>query len=200
MIPAMQRGDPQWSELRAVGVGWWIRNINTLRRMVEKVCSPLLLHTLTWHTFSLLAQISHQLLCKAKCTLCCGPLPRYRTAGGQGCIPAEQRSLGCCYILFGYEEEGCLVGLVQVQTFIVWLVIESQPGYLILCSQVRVTHPCLVLQVSARRKDDPVLQPQLHGGPVAKGGPEERLLAAWQTAFRAVRRLLSAGWLTERRH
>ncbi|XP_015198420.2 dmX-like protein 2 isoform X3 [Lepisosteus oculatus] len=37
MIPAMQRGDPQWSELRAVGVGWWVRNINTLRRMVEKV-------------------------------------------------------------------------------------------------------------------------------------------------------------------
>ncbi|KAK6294290.1 hypothetical protein J4Q44_G00351200, partial [Coregonus suidteri] len=37
MIPAMQRGDPQWSELRAVGVGWWTRNINTLRRMVEKV-------------------------------------------------------------------------------------------------------------------------------------------------------------------
>ncbi|XP_047678212.1 dmX-like protein 2 isoform X3 [Tachysurus fulvidraco] len=37
MIPAMQRGDLQWSELRAVGVGWWIRNINTLRRMVEKV-------------------------------------------------------------------------------------------------------------------------------------------------------------------
>ncbi|XP_035538259.1 dmX-like protein 2 isoform X2 [Morone saxatilis] len=37
MIPAMQRGDPQWSELRAVGVGWWIRNINTLRKMVEKI-------------------------------------------------------------------------------------------------------------------------------------------------------------------
>lgn len=37
MIPAMQRGDPQWSELRAVGIGWWIRNINTLRRIVEKV-------------------------------------------------------------------------------------------------------------------------------------------------------------------
>ncbi len=31
MIPAIQRGDPQWSELRVVGVGWWIRNINTLR-------------------------------------------------------------------------------------------------------------------------------------------------------------------------
>lgn len=40
MIPAMQRGDPQWSELRAVGVGWWIRNINTLRKMVEKVQGP----------------------------------------------------------------------------------------------------------------------------------------------------------------
>ncbi|XP_036399106.1 dmX-like protein 2 isoform X4 [Megalops cyprinoides] len=37
MIPAMQRGDPQWSELRALGVGWWVRNINTLRRMMEKV-------------------------------------------------------------------------------------------------------------------------------------------------------------------
>nr|XP_043886317.1 dmX-like protein 2 isoform X2 [Solea senegalensis] len=37
MIPAMQRGDPQWSELRAVGVGWWVRNINTLRKLVEKL-------------------------------------------------------------------------------------------------------------------------------------------------------------------
>lgn len=41
MIPAMQRGDAQWSDLRAVGVGWWIRNINTLRKMVDKV--PVLL-------------------------------------------------------------------------------------------------------------------------------------------------------------
>ncbi|XP_075431786.1 dmX-like protein 2 isoform X3 [Ascaphus truei] len=37
MIPAIQRGDPQWSELRAMGVGWWVRNINTLRRCIEKV-------------------------------------------------------------------------------------------------------------------------------------------------------------------
>ncbi|MGH0132212.1 UNVERIFIED_CONTAM: hypothetical protein FKN15_021633 [Acipenser sinensis] len=37
MIPAMQRGDPQWTELRAMGVGWWVRNINTLRRTIEKV-------------------------------------------------------------------------------------------------------------------------------------------------------------------
>ena len=42
MIPAMQRGDPQWSELKAVGVGWWIRNINTLRKMVEKVTCHIL--------------------------------------------------------------------------------------------------------------------------------------------------------------
>lgn len=44
MIPAMQRGDPQWSELRAVGVGWWIRNINTLRKMVEKVPDQIQTH------------------------------------------------------------------------------------------------------------------------------------------------------------
>ncbi|XP_028679377.1 dmX-like protein 2 isoform X1 [Erpetoichthys calabaricus] len=37
MIPAVQRGDPQWSELRAMGIGWWVRNINTLRRTIEKV-------------------------------------------------------------------------------------------------------------------------------------------------------------------
>ncbi|XP_059769285.1 dmX-like protein 2 isoform X2 [Balaenoptera ricei] len=37
MIPAIQRGNPQWSELRAMGIGWWVRNINTLRRCIEKV-------------------------------------------------------------------------------------------------------------------------------------------------------------------
>uniref|UniRef100_A0A6I8P052 Dmx like 2 n=1 Tax=Ornithorhynchus anatinus TaxID=9258 RepID=A0A6I8P052_ORNAN len=37
MIPAIQRGDPQWSELRAVGLGWWVRNTSTLRRCMEKV-------------------------------------------------------------------------------------------------------------------------------------------------------------------
>ncbi|XP_044135572.1 LOW QUALITY PROTEIN: dmX-like protein 2 [Bufo gargarizans] len=37
MAPAIQRGDPQWSELRAMGIGWWVRNINTLRRCIEKV-------------------------------------------------------------------------------------------------------------------------------------------------------------------
>ncbi|XP_067885987.1 dmX-like protein 1 isoform X2 [Heterodontus francisci] len=37
MIPAMQRGDPHWSELRAMGVGWWVRSTNFLRRCIEKV-------------------------------------------------------------------------------------------------------------------------------------------------------------------
>ncbi|KAM9311328.1 dmX-like protein 2 [Gastrophryne carolinensis] len=37
MIPAIQKGDPQWSELKAMGIGWWVRNINTLRRCIEKV-------------------------------------------------------------------------------------------------------------------------------------------------------------------
>eukprot|EP00062_Callorhinchus_milii_P002238 gi/632938237/ref/XP_007904230.1/ PREDICTED: dmX-like protein 2 isoform X2 [Callorhinchus milii] len=37
MIPAMQKGDPQWTELKAMGVGWWVRNINTLRKSIEKV-------------------------------------------------------------------------------------------------------------------------------------------------------------------
>uniref|UniRef100_A0A4W3JQR7 Dmx like 1 n=1 Tax=Callorhinchus milii TaxID=7868 RepID=A0A4W3JQR7_CALMI len=37
MIPAIQRGDPHWSELRAMGVGWWVRSNNTLRKCIEKV-------------------------------------------------------------------------------------------------------------------------------------------------------------------
>nr|XP_014352268.1 PREDICTED: dmX-like protein 1 [Latimeria chalumnae] len=36
-LPAMQRGDPTWPELRAMGVGWWVRNINILRRCIERV-------------------------------------------------------------------------------------------------------------------------------------------------------------------
>ena len=55
MIPAMQRGNPQWSELRAVGVGWWIRNINTLRKMVEKVQEEMYL----FNTGVYLATVQH---------------------------------------------------------------------------------------------------------------------------------------------
>ncbi|XP_006162399.1 dmX-like protein 1 isoform X2 [Tupaia chinensis] len=37
MLPAMQKDDPTWSELRAMGVGWWVRNTRILRKCVEKV-------------------------------------------------------------------------------------------------------------------------------------------------------------------
>uniref|UniRef100_A0A8D2LIY4 Dmx like 1 n=1 Tax=Varanus komodoensis TaxID=61221 RepID=A0A8D2LIY4_VARKO len=37
MLPAMQKADPTWSELRAMGVGWWVRNTHSLRRCIEKV-------------------------------------------------------------------------------------------------------------------------------------------------------------------
>ncbi|XP_073077689.1 dmX-like protein 1 isoform X9 [Manis javanica] len=37
MLPAMQKDDPTWSELRAMGVGWWVRNTRILRKCIEKV-------------------------------------------------------------------------------------------------------------------------------------------------------------------
>ncbi|KAK2118224.1 DmX-like protein 1 [Saguinus oedipus] len=37
MLPAMQKDDPTWSELRAMGVGWWVRNKRILRKCMEKV-------------------------------------------------------------------------------------------------------------------------------------------------------------------
>ncbi|NWH77570.1 DMXL1 protein, partial [Piaya cayana] len=37
MLPAVQKGDPTWSELRAMGIGWWVRNIHSLRKCIEKV-------------------------------------------------------------------------------------------------------------------------------------------------------------------
>ncbi|PKU43351.1 hypothetical protein llap_6353 [Limosa lapponica baueri] len=37
MLPAVQKGDPTWSEFRAMGIGWWVRNIHSLRRCIEKV-------------------------------------------------------------------------------------------------------------------------------------------------------------------
>eukprot|EP00118_Oscarella_pearsei_P012894 m.98391 g.98391 ORF g.98391 m.98391 type:complete len:2816 (+) comp36982_c1_seq1:67-8514(+) len=37
MVPALQRDDPTWAELKAVGVGWWVRSGDRLRRIVEKV-------------------------------------------------------------------------------------------------------------------------------------------------------------------
>lgn len=37
MLPAMQKDDPTWSELRAMGVGWWVRSNRILRKCIEKV-------------------------------------------------------------------------------------------------------------------------------------------------------------------
>nr|XP_019954783.1 PREDICTED: dmX-like protein 1 isoform X2 [Paralichthys olivaceus] len=37
MLPALQKGEPTWPELRSMGVGWWLRSINKLRRCIEKV-------------------------------------------------------------------------------------------------------------------------------------------------------------------
>lgn len=33
----MQKGTPNWAELRALGVAWWVNNQSTLRTCVEKV-------------------------------------------------------------------------------------------------------------------------------------------------------------------
>lgn len=32
----MLRGAPEWDELRSFGVGWWMRSISTLRRLIEQ--------------------------------------------------------------------------------------------------------------------------------------------------------------------
>ncbi|KAJ8380975.1 hypothetical protein SKAU_G00017530 [Synaphobranchus kaupii] len=37
MLPALQKDDPTWPELRAMGLGWWLRSTNKLRRCMEKV-------------------------------------------------------------------------------------------------------------------------------------------------------------------
>ncbi|KAK7934261.1 hypothetical protein WMY93_005157 [Mugilogobius chulae] len=37
MLPALQKDEPNWPELRSMGVGWWLRSTNKLRRCIEKV-------------------------------------------------------------------------------------------------------------------------------------------------------------------
>ncbi|XP_033123998.1 dmX-like protein 2 [Anneissia japonica] len=37
LIPGMQKGEPTWDELRAMGLAWWVRSNVTLRRTIEKV-------------------------------------------------------------------------------------------------------------------------------------------------------------------
>jgi hypothetical protein len=37
MIPSVSKGTPSWLELRELGVAWWVKNDNTLRKLIEKV-------------------------------------------------------------------------------------------------------------------------------------------------------------------
>lgn len=37
LVPCIQKGNLKWSELRELGVGWWIRSNAVLRRLIEKV-------------------------------------------------------------------------------------------------------------------------------------------------------------------
>ena len=36
-LPCVQEDDLKWEELRKAGVGWWLRSLDTLRRLIEKV-------------------------------------------------------------------------------------------------------------------------------------------------------------------
>ena len=36
-LPCVQRDELNWAEMRNVGVGWWLRSLDTLRRLMEKV-------------------------------------------------------------------------------------------------------------------------------------------------------------------
>ncbi|XP_062310924.1 dmX-like protein 1 isoform X2 [Osmerus eperlanus] len=37
LLPGLQRGDPSWAELCSMGLGWWLRSGDKLRRCIEKV-------------------------------------------------------------------------------------------------------------------------------------------------------------------
>ncbi|KFM72487.1 DmX-like protein 2, partial [Stegodyphus mimosarum] len=37
LVPCTQKGNLKWSELRELGVGWWVRSNTVLRRLMEKV-------------------------------------------------------------------------------------------------------------------------------------------------------------------
>lgn len=36
LISSVQRGAPDWNELKSFGAGWWIRSTATLRRLIEQ--------------------------------------------------------------------------------------------------------------------------------------------------------------------
>lgn len=37
LIPCLQRNKPEWSELREFGIGWWVKKLEVLRKIIEKV-------------------------------------------------------------------------------------------------------------------------------------------------------------------
>lgn len=37
LIPCLQRNKPEWSELREFGIGWWLRKLEVLKKIIEKV-------------------------------------------------------------------------------------------------------------------------------------------------------------------
>ncbi|GFY48442.1 dmX-like protein 2 [Trichonephila inaurata madagascariensis] len=37
LVPCVQKGNVKWSELRELGIGWWVRSNTVLRRIMEKV-------------------------------------------------------------------------------------------------------------------------------------------------------------------
>lgn len=62
-LSCMSRGAPVWSELRAVGAGWWIHNVQVLRMCIEKVsfvifcifliCGFIFTNVFTFHIYRL---------------------------------------------------------------------------------------------------------------------------------------------------
>jgi hypothetical protein len=63
----MQKGDPIWTELKEFGAGWWINNINILKRTIEKVSNGNLY--LTSYVNDLCLSSKHRLLFKNTCIL-----------------------------------------------------------------------------------------------------------------------------------
>lgn len=37
LIPCIQRNKPEWTELREFGIGWWVKKLEVLRKLIEKV-------------------------------------------------------------------------------------------------------------------------------------------------------------------
>jgi len=37
LIPCVQRNKPEWSELREFGLGWWVKKLEVLKKLIEKV-------------------------------------------------------------------------------------------------------------------------------------------------------------------